>query len=309
MAAAVPALPKPSTRQLVALMQQAPDTHSELLYCIQALQVSVPDLTAQQKAVLAEPARRFFSCQICADVDPELQGVIDTVKAALERPQGYADDATADVGVAAQSTTQLPKLQNGQWLNTLDGDPCKAISGKIVMEMGRTSDMWQRTYYGFRFNSCPAYVWECETDSTFSAAAHHAYGSRFDQCGLLIYLDEDCWAKASIEWETDSMSHLGSVVTNGGFSDWATQEVASTPVGCTWYRVSRRGADFCFEWSSDAKHWAQLRVFHLGGSVSPAGVQLPVQVGVYAGSPVAPTCKATFTDMKWETCQWAAHEE
>ena len=45
---------------------------------------------------------------------------------------------------------------------------------------------------------------------------------RFDQCGIVVYLDSENWLKASIEYENDRFQHLGSIVTNGGYSDWAT---------------------------------------------------------------------------------------
>lgn len=47
----------------------------------------------------------------------------------------------------------------------------------------------------------------------------------FDQCGIVMYLDSENWLKASIEYENQSFQHLGSVVTNNGYSDWATTEI------------------------------------------------------------------------------------
>ena len=40
-----------------------------------------------------------------------------------------------------------------------------------------------------------------------------------------MYLDSENWLKASIEYENQSFQHLGSVVTNNGYSDWATTEI------------------------------------------------------------------------------------
>ena len=52
-----------------------------------------------------------------------------------------------------------------------------------------------------------------------------AQKNRFDQCGIVMYLDSENWLKASIEYENQSFQHLGSVVTNNGYSDWATTEI------------------------------------------------------------------------------------
>lgn len=44
--------------------------------------------------------------------------------------------------------------------------------------------------------------------------SHH----RFDQCGIVMYLDSENWLKGSIEYENEQYQHLGSVVTNNGYS-------------------------------------------------------------------------------------------
>ena len=50
---------------------------------------------------------------------------------------------------------------------------------------------------------------------------------RFDQCGVVMSLDSDNWFKASIESEDEKIQRLGSVVTNHGYSDWATTDISS----------------------------------------------------------------------------------
>ena len=37
-----------------------------------------------------------------------------------------------------------------------------------------------------------------------------------------MYLNSDNWLKGSVEYENDEFQHLSSVVTNNGYSDWAT---------------------------------------------------------------------------------------
>lgn len=61
----------------------------------------------------------------------------------------------------------------------------------------------------------------------------------FDQCGVVMYLDSENWLKGSIEYENEKFQHIGSVVTNNGYSDWATTEIAAD-IKSMWYRFSRR---------------------------------------------------------------------
>lgn len=67
---------------------------------------------------------------------------------------------------------------------------------------------------------------------------------KFDQCGIVLYLDSENWLKASIEYENDYFQHLGSVVTNHGYFDWATTAIDAS-VKSMLYRLSRREDDYC----------------------------------------------------------------
>ena len=124
---------------------------------------------------------------------------------------------------------------------------------------------------------------------------------RFDQCGIVMYLDSENWLKGSIEYENEDYQHLGSVVTNQGFSDWATTEIDAS-IKSMWYRLSRREDDFCIECSTDGKVFQQMRICHmLKGNDK-------VRFGVYACSPEASSFKAIFTNMQLMDCQWPAHD-
>ena len=99
-------------------------------------------------------------------------------------------------------------------------------SDKIEIVTNPHTDLWQRTYYHFRNDNAP--VLQMETsDKFFSFIVKTEFESkhRFDQCGIVMYLDSENWLKGSIEYENNRFQHLGSVVTNNGYSDWATTEI------------------------------------------------------------------------------------
>lgn len=164
------------------------------------------------------------------------------------------------------------------------------------------TDLWQRTYYHFRNDNAPVLQLTME-DKYFSFVVKTEFESkhRFDQCGIVMYLDSDNWIKASIEYENENFQHLGSVVTNNGYSDWATTEIDAS-VKSIWYRFSRREDDYCIECSKDGITFSQMRVCHMwnGGG--------EIQFGIYACSPEASSFKATFTNMEVIECKWLAHD-
>ena len=165
------------------------------------------------------------------------------------------------------------------------------------------TDLWQRTYYHFRNDNAP--VLQMETDEKyFSFVVETDFAdshTRFDQCGIVLYLDSENWLKGSIEYENEDFQHLGSVVTNHGYSDWATTEIRAD-VKKMWYRLSRREDDYCIECSADGVKFSQMRVCHLheGGD--------KICFGVYACSPEESSFKAVFKHMQIMECQWQAHD-
>lgn len=165
------------------------------------------------------------------------------------------------------------------------------------------TDLWQRTYYHFRNDNAP--VLQAETDEKYFSFivktnftdSHH----RFDQCGIVMYLDSENWLKASVEYENEEFQHLGSVVTNHGYSDWATTAIPAN-VKTMWYHFSRREDDYCIECSYDGVNFSQMRVCHMWESKGR------IRFGVYACSPEESSFKAVFTDMKLTECAWKAHD-
>lgn len=179
----------------------------------------------------------------------------------------------------------------------------EVADGALAITTEPGTDLWQRTYYHFRNDNAPVLQLEI-AERFFSLVvrtdfsdAHH----RFDQCGVALYLDAENWIKASVEYENEEYQHLGSVVTNHGWSDWATTEIpASTRQ--MWYRLSRREDDFRIECSGDGASWQQMRICHLHEA---AGA---VRVGVYAASPEDSSFTARFSDISLGPCAWAAHD-
>lgn len=164
------------------------------------------------------------------------------------------------------------------------------------------TDLWQRTYYHFRNDNAP--VLQMSTgEKFFSFTVKTAFESkhRFDQCGIVMYLNSENWLKASIEYENEEFQHLGSVVTNHGYSDWATTAIDAS-IKEMWYRLSRREDDYCIECSRDGVTFSQMRVCHMweGGG--------DVRFGVYACSPEDSSFRAIFTNMELSECKWLPHD-
>lgn len=192
-------------------------------------------------------------------------------------------------------------LEDFQWLR--EPQDYQIGEDRIEITTKPHTDLWQRTYYHFRNDNAP--LLQTETQEKYFSfvvktefqESHH----RFDQCGIVMYLDSDNWLKASIEYENDEYQHLGSVVTNHGYSDWATTAIDAS-IKSMWYRLSRREDDFCIECSSDGISFRQMRVCHMYEGKET------IRFGIYACSPEDSSFRAVFTHMRMTECQWKAHD-
>lgn len=204
-------------------------------------------------------------------------------------------------------------LRNATWLN--EPSSYEVAAASLTMTTDPKTDFWQRSYYGFRNDNGHAMLLERDDNFTFTVKVAFQYEKLFDQAGIIIYLDSENWFKASIENEGAVNAKLGSVVTNSGYSDWATVDV-ETPA-CIWYRLSRRGPDFLVESSMDGLTFHQMRIFHLhalgetsaamGAANPPIPATKPIQFGLYACSPLESRFTVCFSDLSLSSCSWKSH--
>ena len=188
-----------------------------------------------------------------------------------------------------------------QW--TREPESCRIEGDSLEVLTKPHTDLWQRTYYHFQNDNAPVFQMETE-DQFFSFVVKTDFSEsnhRFDQCGIVMYLDSENWLKASVEHENEEYQHLGSVVTNLGYSDWATTAIPAS-VKSMWYRLSRREDDYCVERSSDGISFSQMRICHMhkGGGL--------IRFGLYACSPENSSFRAVFSEMRLLECQWKAHD-
>lgn len=72
---------------------------------------------------------------------------------------------------------------------------------EIVIITSPHTDLWQKTYYKFINDNAP--MLQTETDEkyfSFIVKASFNTNHRFDQCGIIVYLDSENWIKAFIEY-------------------------------------------------------------------------------------------------------------
>jgi regulation of enolase protein 1 (concanavalin A-like superfamily) len=127
-------------------------------------------------------------------------------------------------------------------------------------------------------------------DFQLSARITVDFRAQYDAGVLLVWLDEQNWAKFCFEFSPAQDPMVVSVVTRGT-SDDANAFVVPEP--SVWLRVSRIGRAYAYHASTDAKTWTFIRVFSLGDDVAGH------RVGFEAQSPTGDGCTVTFDDIRF----------
>jgi regulation of enolase protein 1 (concanavalin A-like superfamily) len=180
------------------------------------------------------------------------------------------------------------------WLNL--PDQVSYRSG-VKFKTKPNTDFWQRTHYGFCRDNGHCLLAKVDYNFSISVRTRFQPLKQYDQCGLMVRLDPENWIKVSTEYETENKSRLGSVVTNNGFSDWATTDI-EYPLQKMWYRIQNNRNDFLIENSFDGEKWSQMRIAHLHKDF------VVIEVGMYACSPMESACEVEFDCLTFGKSDW-----
>ena len=157
------------------------------------------------------------------------------------------------------------------------------------------TDFWQGTHYGFRVDNGHALMAEVAGDFVLETVVRTVPLHQYDQAGLMVRIGAEDWLKTSVEFEPGEASRLGAVVTNHGWSDWSTQDIAPEAGRLVAFRITRKGADYLVEAALQAGgHWSQIRLGRLQNDEGGG----PVLAGLYACSPKEAGFRADFASLR-----------
>eukprot|EP01098_Paradermamoeba_levis_P000195 TRINITY_DN10209_c0_g1_i1.p1 TRINITY_DN10209_c0_g1~~TRINITY_DN10209_c0_g1_i1.p1 ORF type:complete len:223 (-),score=26.37 TRINITY_DN10209_c0_g1_i1:99-737(-) len=170
-----------------------------------------------------------------------------------------------------------------QWFN----EPSKwnmNQTGALSVSPNAKTDFWRTTHYGFIADNGHFFFTtiKSETDVVISTKVTFSPKHQYDQAGLMVRISPNCWIKTAIEFESpNEPARLGAVVTNGGFSDWSTQDVPSDTTTAE-FRISKTGSDYLIEArptfanGGHGNGWSQIRLCRLHEEGKENGVQVGI---------------------------------
>jgi uncharacterized protein len=158
----------------------------------------------------------------------------------------------------------------------------------LTVRAGARTDLFIDPSGGPAVRSAPRLLGKSAGDFLLSALVAVDFAARFDAGALLLYADDDRWAKLCLEYSPRAEPTVVSVVTRG-----LSDDCNSYPVGDdgTWLRIVRLGGAFAFHASTDGESWNLIRHFALGQTGE-------IAVGFLAQSPEGEGCTATFATIR-----------
>lgn len=179
----------------------------------------------------------------------------------------------------------LDSLKDFQWLN----DPVDVFfneKGMNVLAREKT-DFWQSAHHNFAKDNGHFFYAYRMGDFSMTLKWSFVTLNQFQQCGIMVRIDEKNWIKASLMYDDAAYPKLGSAVTQRGYSDWAPQNMP-LPLNEIWYRISKKDGDYVVSYSLDGKNFIQIRLAALLAD------QPEVKVGAYICSPKVSGFEATL---------------
>lgn len=161
----------------------------------------------------------------------------------------------------------------------------------LFVEPDAATDFWQRTHYGFSADNGHFLFTRLAGDFVVSATVRSQPRHQYDQAGLMVRLNAECWIKTSVEFEPETANRLGVVVTHHGFSDWSTQDLTTEAEEIS-FRLARTGSEFIISARLAGADWTQLRMVRL--ACDPVA---PLAIGPYACSPKGAGFRCVFTEL------------
>lgn len=200
-----------------------------------------------------------------------------------------------------------------KWHNGFPNHQIEEGGRALLIEPTPKKDYWSRTFYEPLLVKHDA---EClltpvaaDIEATIKTSFTLRPCEQFDQAGIMVLVDENCWVKAGIEF-TDGIPRLSCVVTNDGYSDWSTQEwtdwdeaARSTSIRVRLSKIlpgSEQGPAVIFEaarWEAGTSvdspaRWFQVRIASLRSNSQPW------KMGLFAISPIAGGSSTRFHHIK-----------
>ncbi len=186
----------------------------------------------------------------------------------------------------------LPTLPNPLWWQIYPLSWQLEQDRQLSITAGPSTDLFNDPKTGFIFNNSPQLLFDPEDYFTLSAKVKVDFEAVYDAGVLLIYIDDNTWAKLCFEFSPQKEPLIVSVVTKNGFSDDCNS--MSIEGNEVYLRLAKLEHALAFHISIDGNYWHLIRYFTL------SEVKKNISVGFSAQSPTGKQCRVVFSEIRYQ---------
>jgi regulation of enolase protein 1 (concanavalin A-like superfamily) len=173
------------------------------------------------------------------------------------------------------------------WQNAPAG--WKAEAGSLSITAGKGTDWFVSPIDGARRENSPRLVFQPGDDFVLSAHVTVDFRAQWDAGVLVLYVNDDTWAKLCFEMTVDKQPAIVSVVTRGLSDDNNSIAITGKQV---YLKIAKAGQAIFFYASEDGQDWKIIRTFSFGPGAK-------VRAGFSSQSPVGEGCTTVFDQITY----------
>lgn len=159
----------------------------------------------------------------------------------------------------------------------------------LAVTAGQKTDLFTSPEGNFSVNNSPKALFTPQGNFLLSAKVQVDFAATFDAGALVLYENDQVWAKLCFEYSPQHQPMIVSVVNRGVSDDCNSVIIEGNQV---FLRITRRDQAFAFHYSTDRKFWHLVRFFTLGSV--PA-----LRVGFSSQSPTGEQCTTVFSEITY----------
>lgn len=185
----------------------------------------------------------------------------------------------------------LGALHDFEWLN----EPENVVFRDEEMSVTAhpNSDFWQSKHQGAGRDNGHFFFSRRDNNFTFTAKWRFSQLRPYEQCGIMLRIDENNWIKATVMYDTPQRMMVGTSVTQNGYSDWAAQEIPGD-ISEIWFKIKRQRGDYLIYYSTTGERYIQMRLTHLINDMPE------VKVGAYICTPATAAFQASLSGLEFK---------
>lgn len=165
----------------------------------------------------------------------------------------------------------------------------KAEAGGLSITSGKQTDWFVSPMDGARRENSSRLVFQPADDFVLSARVTVDFRAKWDAGALVLYVNDDTWAKLCVEMTVENHPAIVSVVTRGLSDDNTSIAVAGRQV---YLKIAKAGQAIFFYASENGQDWKIIRAFSFGPGAK-------VRVGFSSQSPVGEGCTTVFDQITY----------